>query len=484
MTVRVDGAAVAVGDLLGGRYRLTGPLGTGGMAQVFRATDTLLARSVAIKIIDAAPGDEDAAERAASEMTVLAGLNHHALVTLYDATISTDRGSFLVMELVEGETLQERLARGPLSTAEAALLARDVGEALHVAHNAGVVHRDIKPSNILLATSPVPHSPWRPKLADFGIAHLRGSSRVTTPGQVIGTIAYIAPEQAAGGAPAPASDVYSLGLLLIEALTGARPFAEAEGVGTLVARMSTSPSIPPTLDERWQQLLRGMTAVRPEDRPTALDVATTAAAITGSASRAAHADLDTAEMSAIPSVPTMSPAHAHEARTRTLVVAPAAGAPLGTQRAPLSRRRSTRPHRERRARRRGILGISGAVASTALAAAAIAALWLATDETPPIVDPVVRTVVVQPEQEVEEAVTLDDAGETAGTSQTGDAPAAETGGVPSGTMEQAAESGGVGSTGNGRSDGNGTSAKAGGGMSKGNQNPAGKDAAPGNSAKN
>ena len=133
---------------------------------------------------------------------------------------------------------------GPVDPQIVASLAIDIAEGLHVAHEHGVVHRDIKPSNVLLWESPLPGREWRAKLADFGIAYLLDSARVTTPGVIVGTMAYIAPEQARGAAPAPAADIYAFGLLLIEALTGARPFGDAEGIGTVVARLSSAPDDP------------------------------------------------------------------------------------------------------------------------------------------------------------------------------------------------------------------------------------------------
>ncbi|MGL4256895.1 MAG: protein kinase domain-containing protein, partial [Microbacterium sp.] len=184
--------------------------------------------------------------------------------------------SYLVMEYVEGITLRERIAQGPIPPPQVASIAVDLAEALHVAHSAGIVHRDIKPSNVLLWKSPLPGREWRAKLADFGIAHLLDSARVTTPGMIIGTVAYVAPEQARGDAPAPPADIYALGLLLMEALTGERPFADAEGIGAVMARLAAPPEVPGSLEPEWRGLLRGMTAMRPEDRPSALEVAITA----------------------------------------------------------------------------------------------------------------------------------------------------------------------------------------------------------------
>ncbi|GAA1995011.1 serine/threonine-protein kinase [Microbacterium pumilum] len=268
---------VSTGELLGGRYRLQERIGEGGMARVYRADDEMLGRTVAVKIMRGPLDGLGAIERARSETRVLASLNHHGLVTLFDGHISEDDDSYLVMEFVEGITLQERIHRGAIQPAEAASLAVDIAEALHAAHSAGIVHRDIKPSNLLLTKSPLPGHEWRAKIADFGIACLQDSTRLTTPGIMVGTVAYIAPEQARGAAPAPAADIYALGLVLLETLTGTRPFADAEGIGAVVARLQGPPAIPDDLDEGWRRLIRGMTAMLPADRPTALEVAVAAA---------------------------------------------------------------------------------------------------------------------------------------------------------------------------------------------------------------
>ena len=272
MTELREAQELSTGELLDGRYRLLERIGEGGMARVFRAEDTILGRTVAVKILRDPVDGQGEIERARSETSLLASLNHHALVTLFDAHVSELDGSYLVMEYVEGITLRDRIAEGPIDPGEVASLTVDIAEALHVAHSAGIVHRDIKPSNVLLWRSPIPGREWRAKIADFGIAHLLDSNRVTTPGLMVGTVAYIAPEQARGAEPAPSADIYALGLMLIEALTGTRPFADAEGIGTVIARLSNPPAVPDCLEERWQQLLRGMTATLPSDRPTALEV--------------------------------------------------------------------------------------------------------------------------------------------------------------------------------------------------------------------
>ncbi|WP_163632878.1 serine/threonine-protein kinase [Microbacterium sp. B35-04] len=269
-------AELSTGEILDDRYVLHERIGEGGMARVYRAEDTHLQRSVAVKVFREPTDGIDSVERALSETTLLASLSHHSLVTVFDARVGTGETSYLVMEHVDGITLRDLIARGPVDPKIVASIAIDIAEGLHVAHEHGVVHRDIKPSNVLLWSSPRPGWEWRAKLGDFGIAYLMDSARVTTPGVIVGTMAYVAPEQARGVPPAPAADIYAFGLLLIEALTGERPFGDAEGIGTVVARLSSAPEIPESLHPSWQGLLRGMTAIRPDDRPAALDVVTAA----------------------------------------------------------------------------------------------------------------------------------------------------------------------------------------------------------------
>lgn len=263
---------VRVGDVLDDRYRLTGLLGAGGMGRVYRADDLLLGREVAVKVVHAAAADAPLDDRVRSETTLLASLSHPALVTLYDARLSGEGARYLVMELLDGPTLADRIDGGPLPPDELTAIAENLAEALHIVHQAGIVHRDIKPSNILLATSPIPGMPVRAKLADFGIAHLLDSARITQPGLAVGTAGYLAPEQVRGAAPAPASDVYSLGLVLREAATATRAFAPALGNEQLFARLNRDPDLPATLTPRWRELLVGMLARDPAARPTALDV--------------------------------------------------------------------------------------------------------------------------------------------------------------------------------------------------------------------
>ena len=270
-----------LGELVAGRYRIEAVVGTGGMAAVYRARDEVLGRQVALKIIAPAVDDPTAVRRERTEVELLASLNHHALVTLYDAGVHELHGSertYLVMELVEGTTLADRLALGPVGEPDVCRMAVDLAEALHVVHDHGVVHRDIKPGNVLLRPSHLPGREITAKLADFGIAYLIDSTRLTVAGGLIGTAAYLSPEQAQGHPPQPASDIYSLGLVLLEALTGVRSFP-----GTLMesisARLVRDPIVPADVSQPWRTLLSRMTTRAPDDRPTALDVALAARAI-------------------------------------------------------------------------------------------------------------------------------------------------------------------------------------------------------------
>ena len=265
------------GATLDSRYRLDGIIGRGGMATVYRAEDVTLGRRVAVKVFaETAEGIDDVGRRR-SETALLASLSHRALVHLYDAAHDEATGrEFLVMELVEGEDLRHALARGPFGASEAAFMLADLGEALHVIHERGIVHRDVKPANVLLEPAHLPTRSWNAKLADFGIARLIDDSRLTRTGLVIGTPGYLSPEQVGNRAPGPAGDVYSLGLLVLEARTGepAFPGTAAEAAG---ARLVRDPEIPERLGADWVDLLRAMTSREPADRPAALDVALAAA---------------------------------------------------------------------------------------------------------------------------------------------------------------------------------------------------------------
>jgi tRNA A-37 threonylcarbamoyl transferase component Bud32 len=254
------------------RYELGPVVGRGGMADVHRARDVLLDREVAVKLLRDEATSETARARFTAEARTLAQLSDPGLVMVLDAGTSEDR-PYLVMELVEGTTLAAVLADGPLSAQEAARILRGVAEALSYAHGQGVVHRDVKPGNVLVSHD------GRVKLADFGIARLVGDAvRHTTTGTAIGTVSYLAPEQVSGDGLSHAVDVYALGLVLLEALTGERAFTGPTAEAAL-ARLTRDPEIPADLPPAWLDLLRAMTAREPADRPSAEQVAARLAAL-------------------------------------------------------------------------------------------------------------------------------------------------------------------------------------------------------------
>jgi len=241
------------------RYRLQSLLGRGGTAEVWRAEDEALARDVALKLVTV-PTDDSAA-RAGEEARLLARLNHPGLVPVYDAG-SDDRGRpWVVMELVEGETLSDTLKRGPLPSERAAAVGRSIAEALAYVHGQGLLHRDVKPANILVGRD------GRVRLTDFGIARLVDAARVTSTGMMVGTASYLAPEQVAGEPVGPPADVYALGLVLLECLTGQREYAGST-VEVALARLHRAPQVPATLPAGWPGLLQAMTAREPSARPT------------------------------------------------------------------------------------------------------------------------------------------------------------------------------------------------------------------------
>jgi len=269
--LRISGP-VQPGEVLDGRYRLDELIGEGGMGSVWRASDDALGRTVAVKIF--APGftDDSDAIRRESEKRLLASVSHPSLVTLFDAHLSADSRSYLVMEYIDGGTLADVISGGPTDTRDAASLAADLGEALHVIHGAGIIHRDVKPANILLRPPLTPQHTFRAVLADFGIAYLVDAARVTTPGTAIGTAAYISPEQVRGQAPTTASDIYSLGLVLLEALSGRRAFPQQTPIEAISVRLTSPPDVPGDWGHGWRSLLTEMTAIDPGERPTALEV--------------------------------------------------------------------------------------------------------------------------------------------------------------------------------------------------------------------
>jgi eukaryotic-like serine/threonine-protein kinase len=249
--------------LLGGRYRVLRHLGSGGMASVLLCRDERLDREVAVKRLHAdSPGDVE--RRFVREAKLGASLNHPNLVSVFD-TATDEEGVLIVMEYVEGEALARTLKRGPLPPDRVASMVRDVGSALDHAHAQGVVHRDVKPGNVLLRRDGVT------KLVDLGIATAQDHTRLTHSGMVLGTAAYMAPEQLEGDETTRATDIYALGVVAYEALTGERA-REGRTPLELAHRIATSP--PPDLRDAMPDaspqaadVLKRAMARDPRDRP-------------------------------------------------------------------------------------------------------------------------------------------------------------------------------------------------------------------------
>jgi tetratricopeptide (TPR) repeat protein len=264
-----------------GHYRLEDRLGQGGMGEVYRAFDTRLNRNVAIKILVRTDtrGDADV-ERFLREARAASALNHPNIVTIHDVGQTEDGGYYIVQELVEGKTLRALGTERPPLTIVAEMV-RQVAHALVAAHAAGIVHRDIKPENIMV------RGDGYVKVLDFGVARMVNiadatdttrtrSDQVTAPGTIVGTTAYMAPEQAKAVSAGPPADIFSLGVTLYELASGERPFVGASTIAVLAAILSEqpvplgrlNPATPPALDA----LVHRMLAKNPDERPTARDV--------------------------------------------------------------------------------------------------------------------------------------------------------------------------------------------------------------------
>ncbi len=247
-----------IGSTLGGRYRLVELLGQGGMATVYRARDAQLDRDVAVKLLRPELGrDPEFLARFRDEARSAASLSHPNIVAVFDFG-EDESGPYIVMELVDGQDLASILrGQGPLAPRQAARISAEVAKALQAAHARGLVHRDVKPSNILISRD------GRVKVADFGIARAVTESQLTLPGTTMGSVHYFSPEQVRGEVATGASDVYSLGIVLFESLTGQRPFSGDGSAAVALARLTTTPprpsalrpAVPPELDRIVQRAM-------------------------------------------------------------------------------------------------------------------------------------------------------------------------------------------------------------------------------------
>ncbi len=250
-------------EILSGRYRLGRLLGRGGMSDVYLAVDQDRGREVAVKIVRS--GDPDLARRLAQEARALEGFDHPGLVRLLDTGVTGDQ-AYLVMEFVDGSNLAEILRRGRLQPDVVADLGASVASALAYVHGRGIVHRDVKPANILVTPD------GQARLGDFGVARLIDVSTLTLDGTTLGTAAYMAPEQLENHQVGPSADIWSLGLVLLECLTGAQVYRGSPGE-MMAQRLAGPVPIPADLPVHWKVLLSGMLHDRPDQRLGAGEVA-------------------------------------------------------------------------------------------------------------------------------------------------------------------------------------------------------------------
>jgi eukaryotic-like serine/threonine-protein kinase len=334
-----------IGSVLGGRYRLVELLGQGGMATIFRATDSQLGRDVAVKVLRPEYGrDPDFIARFRMEAQAVASLSSPNIVGVHDFGMDP-AGPFIVMDYVDGEDLATLLRRtGPLSGPRTARIAAEVARGLAAAHARGIVHRDIKPGNILLAQD------GRVQVTDFGIARAIAEAQMTLPGTTLGSVQYMSPEQARGETATERSDIYSLGVVLFEMLAGRRPFEGDSAASIAMARLSPPvpmPSayrsgIPPVLEA----ICRKAMAIDPAERfQTASAMA--AALEDQLADRAAGA-ATAAGLAAAVAAPTVAAGVARPNPSRGIPYGPDAYAAAGDRTPPPSRvSRSTRPDDDR-----------------------------------------------------------------------------------------------------------------------------------------
>jgi eukaryotic-like serine/threonine-protein kinase len=253
-------------DLLGGRYRLARQIASGGMGTVWEAEDSVLHRAVAVKIpSEGLASDDRFVERFRREATAAAALSHPNIGGVFDYGEDGDT-PFIVLELIEGRTLADRLrSEERLGPDEAARVTAIVADALHAAHEAGIVHRDVKPANIMLTAE------GDVKVMDFGIAAAAGATPITTTGATMGTATYISPEQAAGEKATPSSDVYSLAVVLYEMLAGRPPFTGDSPVAVATAHVRDEPpplqDVAPGTPRHLLEACRQALAKDPSSRP-------------------------------------------------------------------------------------------------------------------------------------------------------------------------------------------------------------------------
>lgn len=310
------------GVKLGNRYRLDERIASGGMGDVWRGTDEVLGRTVAVKsLLPALLDDPDFAERFRGEARTMATINHPGVVDIYDFG-SDQQIAFLVMEHVEGEALLATLNRvGRLTSARTMALVAQAADALHAAHLEGIVHRDVKPGNLLV----------RPNgtlvLTDFGIARSDLVAQLTAAGSVLGTASYISPEQATGAVATPASDVYALGVVAYQCLSGRRPFSGDNPLEIALQHVRDTPrALPADIPPQVRAVVERAMAKDPADRwPSAAALAGVSRQLKAQLSQAARVAGQSSPVSPAPG--RASPVSAAPGRISPVSAAPAAPAP-------------------------------------------------------------------------------------------------------------------------------------------------------------
>jgi len=255
--------SLANGSMLGFRYRLEHPIGSGGYSEVWRAHDTVLDRPVAIKLLHPGrAGSDEALVRFRNEAQLAGRLSHVNVARVYDfCDPSASVPPYLVMELVEGPSLSQVIDHGPMDPARTMDILAQAASGLQAAHSAGLVHRDVKPANLMLAPGGVV------KITDFGLSHTLGSEPITGTGLLIGTPAYFAPERAGGARATPAGDIYSLGVVGYECLAGDVPFTGTPLEVASAHRELAFPPLPASIPPAIAQFIAELTAKDPAARP-------------------------------------------------------------------------------------------------------------------------------------------------------------------------------------------------------------------------
>jgi hypothetical protein len=367
--------------LILGRYQLQALIAAGGMGEVWRAVDTVLERAVAVKLLCADSARQaEAAARFRHEARLAGSVCHPAVASVYDfAEAGPSHPPYLVMELVDGPSLAAVLSAGPLDAVRTMGVIAQAAEGLYAAHLAGLVHRDVKPANLLLDRH------GRVKVTDFGIAHQVGAAPVPGPDMIVGTPAYLAPERAAGAPASPACDVYSLGVVAYECLTGRPPFTGTPLAVLHAHRDLPLPPLPGTVPAEVAALVAELTAKDPASRPaTAGEAASRAARLRDAIARGA----------------TGAPGPQAGAAAPTLTQIPGPGAPAGGPGGPGGPRE-----------RRRLAGLPLAVAAAAVVLAALLGLLAgvilttATGPQPPV-QAAARTVGIRPGSFTGEPVTV------------------------------------------------------------------------------